>query len=72
MSDVTMLDMTGIVALESIADNFRKKDIALIINDLSPSLIKKLKKVGMTETLPHLQFTQSLDTAIENARDLSE
>ncbi len=71
MSDVTMLDMTGIVALESIADNFRKKNIALIINDLEPSLIKKLTKVGMAETSPHLQFTQSLDTAIDTARGLS-
>ena len=48
MSDVNMLDMTGMVALESILAHFRKSGIRAVINDLT-HLIRKLDKVGIRE-----------------------
>jgi len=67
MSDVPMLDMTGMVALESIMDNFRKRQIRVIINDLAPPLIQKLANVGIREAAGHLAFTQSMEDAVDAA-----
>lgn len=67
MSDVTMLDMTAMVALESIMDNFKKRRVRVVINDLEPNLINKLEKVGIREEESRICFTQSMDEAIDVA-----
>ncbi len=67
MSDVTMVDMTAMVALESIMDTFRTRQVRVVINDLDPSLIKKLTKVGIREEDGVVCFTQSMDEAIDAA-----
>jgi SulP family sulfate permease len=67
MSDVPMIDMTAMVAMESILDNFRKQKIKLIINNLKPDLIKVMAKVGILEETGVLKFTQSMDDAVDRA-----
>jgi SulP family sulfate permease len=67
MSDVPMIDMTAMVALESILDNFRKQRIKLIINHLKPELIRVLAKVGILEEAGVLKFTHSMDDAVDRA-----
>jgi SulP family sulfate permease len=67
MSDVPMIDMTAMVAMESILDNFRKMKIKLIINDLKPELIRVLAKAGIQEEVGVLKFTQSMDDAVDRA-----
>ncbi|MBX3177428.1 MAG: C4-dicarboxylic acid transporter DauA [Candidatus Hydrogenedentes bacterium] len=67
MSDVNMLDMTGMVALESILAHFRKSGIRAVINDLDPALIRKLDKAGIREEAGFLRFTQSMDEAVDAA-----
>jgi len=67
MSDVNMIDMTGLVALESIVDELKRRGIRIIINDLDVSLIRKLDKAGLREVPGVLQFTQSVDEAVDAA-----
>ncbi len=67
MSDVSMLDMTAMVALESILDTFKKRRIRVVINDLAPPLIQKLERVGIEEEAGVLRYTQSMDAAIDDA-----
>lgn len=71
MSDVPMIDMTAMVALESILDNFRKQQIKLIINHLKPELIQVLAKVGILEEAGVLKFTHSMDDAVDRAMVLA-
>jgi SulP family sulfate permease len=63
MSDVTLLDMTAIVALESIIDNLGKKHVALIINNLQPRMRVKLRRAGIRQQRSHVEFTRSLHDA---------
>lgn len=71
MSDVPMIDMTAMVALESILDNFRKQRIKLIINNLKPELIRVLAKADILEETGVLKFTQSMDDAVDRALALA-
>lgn len=71
MSDVPMIDMTAMVALESILDNFRKQRIKLIINNLKPDLIRVLAKADILEETGVLKFTQSMDDAVDRALALA-
>lgn len=67
MSDVNMLDMTGMVALESIVAHMKHRGIRVVINDLDTPLIRKLEKVGIRHEPGFLQFTQSMDAAVDAA-----
>jgi len=63
MADVTMLDMTALVALETIADNLRKKGVMLIISNLEPRMILKLRRVGIRKQRGGVEFTRNLADA---------
>jgi len=68
---VPMIDMTAMVAMESILDNFRKHKIKLIINDLKPELVRVLAKADIQEEAGVLKFTQSMDDAVDRALALA-
>ncbi len=61
LTDVTMLDMTGIVAIESIIANLKSRNILLLINGLLPRIINKLKKAGIIEDKGKIEFTSSME-----------
>jgi SulP family sulfate permease len=63
MTDVPMMDVTGLVALESIVDALRKKNILLIINNLAPRIRRKLQHAGIDEQLGAIHFVATLDEA---------
>jgi len=65
MSDVTMLDVTGLVALESIVTDLRKKHILLVICNLPPRIRTKLQKAGIHEQSGAIHFVASLEKASE-------
>lgn len=46
MKNVPMLDMTGIIALESIVENFQSKNKKLVFCGLSERILKKLEKAN--------------------------
>jgi SulP family sulfate permease len=63
MSDVPLMDITGLVALESIVATLGKKNILLIINNLAPRIRLKLQNADIHEQPGVIQFVPSLDEA---------
>jgi len=63
MTDVTMMDVTGLVALESIIATLRKKNILLVICNLAPRIRLKLQAADVHEQPGVIQFVASLDEA---------
>jgi SulP family sulfate permease len=71
MSAVTMLDMTAIIAMESIATTLSNNNIALVINNLQPRMILKLRRAGIRTKPGKVAFSRTLDEAIEEAKNMS-
>jgi SulP family sulfate permease len=69
MTDVTMIDVTAMVAIESVFDNFKRHNIHLIINDLKPRMQAKLNKVGLSTETGLVTYTSTLEDAISAALD---
>lgn len=67
MTDVTMIDVTAMVAIESVFDNFKQHNIHLIINDLKPRMQAKLNKVGLSTQTGLVTYTSTLEDAISAA-----
>ncbi len=65
MSEVTLLDMSAIVAMESIAKDFLKRNIGLIINNLQPRLISKLERAGIKQEPGKVEFCLNLDESFK-------
>lgn len=70
MSAVTMLDMTGMVAMESIVEDFKRRGIRLIINNLEARMILKLRKVGVRKEKGIVEYCRTMDAAIESAKSV--
>jgi len=69
MSDVTMLDMTAMVAMESIAKNFKRHEIKMIINNLDTRMILKLRNVGIRKEDGYIAYSRTIDDAINSVLD---
>jgi SulP family sulfate permease len=67
MSEVNMLDMSAIVAMESIVDDLSGKHIGLVINNLQPRMIAKLARAGISEQTGKLEFSRSLEASLLTA-----
>lgn len=63
MSDVPMMDITGLIALESIVAALHKKQIMLIFANLAPRIRHKLRNAGIQEQNGVIQFVSTLDEA---------
>ncbi len=70
MTEVTMLDMSAIIAMESIVDDLAAKDIALIIYNLKPRMMAKLRRAGIRKRAGKIGFSRSLEKSIAMARDM--
>ena len=67
MSDVTMIDMTAIVAMESIIDNLRVRGIGLVICGLEPRIILKLRRAGVRKRSGITEFARNIEEASQIA-----
>lgn len=67
MAGVTMLDMSAIMALESIIANLRAKQVELVISDLKPRMLAKLHRAGIHKSRGNLVFAPSLEEALIHA-----
>ena len=67
MHDVSMLDMSAIIAMESIVVSLHKQGIGLVINDLLPRLILKLRRAGVRKAVGQIEFSRSMQEAIKIA-----
>jgi SulP family sulfate permease len=63
MSDVTMVDMTAMVAIESIVARLRRQGVLLVMCNLHPRMILKLRRVGVRRQPGVLLFTRNLAEA---------
>lgn len=67
MADVSMLDLSAIVALETIVKDLDRADRALIINQLAPRMIAKLEASGLHGSRQPIAFSATLAEAVDLA-----
>ncbi len=65
MKEVTMLDVSAIVALESIAEDLAKKDVKLVISKLQPRMIQKLARAGIEAKPGEIEFSASIAASLK-------
>jgi SulP family sulfate permease len=70
MTQVTMLDMSAIVAMESIWRDLQKRNIALVINALQPRMILKLRRAGIRKQRDKLAYVRNLDEGVAMATSI--
>jgi len=70
MTEVNMLDMSAIVAMESIKESLAKQHIGVIISNLDKRMVQKLHRVGISDAPPEVQFSKTLADAIALARKM--
>ena len=70
MTEVNMIDMSAIVAMESITQNLAKQHIYLIICNLQERMAAKLHRVGISDKPEQLQFSGTLAEAIAMANKM--
>ncbi len=70
MKNVSMLDMTGIIALESIVENFKSKDKKLIFCGLNTRILKKLEKADFKFDSLHLKNFDNLHDSINYSKSV--
>jgi sulfate permease, SulP family len=67
MRDVSMVDITGIMALNSLLCSLNRDGIVVIINALEPRLILRLRRAGIRKRENKLLFSRNLDEALKKA-----
>jgi SulP family sulfate permease len=63
LSDVTMLDMTAIVALESIVEEMQQRGILLIVSGLHGRILLKLRRTRVRKRIGVVEFARSVEHA---------
>lgn len=71
MRDVTMIDMTGIVALDSLLKRLRQQRVAVVIVNLPPPMVEKLHRAGIKPEEGIVSFVPDVERAIQVARSQS-
>ena len=70
MKNVSMLDMTGIIALESIVETFKSKNKKLIFCGLNARILKKLEKAQFEFDSLHLKNFDNLHDSINYSKSV--
>lgn len=71
MSEVSLLDMSALVAMESIVENLGKRGVGLVINNLQPRMLLKLRRAGIRRRQGSIVFSRDLREAIKKGRELA-
>nr|WP_275659457.1 C4-dicarboxylic acid transporter DauA [Shewanella insulae] len=71
MSEVTLLDMSAIVAMESIAQDLSSKKVALIINNLQPRMLLKLRRAGIRKRRGQVEYARTMDDSFALAQRMT-
>ncbi len=71
MSDVSAMDITGIVALDSMITRLNRVGTAVVVRVPSPRLYRKLLRAGMRKQAGRVLFATSREGALRKARELS-
>jgi sulfate permease, SulP family len=67
MTEVNMIDMSAIVAMETIIKNLGVANVGLIINNLQPRMILKLRRAGLRKSTGKLEFSRSMSDSLIKA-----
>lgn len=67
MSEVTLLDISAIIAMESIAKKLAARGTCLIINNLQSRMLLKLRRAGIRKQIGKVEFSRSLNDALLRA-----
>lgn len=67
MTEVTLLDISAIIAMESISKKLSGKNIGLVISGLQPRMQIKLDRAGIQRREGSVEFSQSLSDALLQA-----
>ena len=70
MQNVPMLDMTGIITLESIVENFKNKNKKLVFCGLNERILKKLEKANFQFDSINLKSFDNLDDSINYSKSV--
>lgn len=70
MSEVTMLDMSAIIAMETIRENLQKRGMGMVITGLQPRMILKLRRAGIRKKIGEVVFSRTLEDSFVAARGL--
>lgn len=70
MTEVTMLDMSAIIAMESIWNDLQKRNTGLVINGLQPRMILKLRRAGIRKQAGKTEFSRSLEDSFIAAQKM--
>ena len=65
-----MIDMSAIVAMESIVESLRKNGVGLVINNLQARMLLKLRRAGVRAKPGKIRFSRKIDEAIEKAEKM--
>jgi len=68
MENVSMIDMTAMVALKSILESVQQSNILLIISGLEERMLKKLSKVGVIHQKGSIEFYKDIQFAIDSIK----
>lgn len=70
MTEVTMLDMSAIIAMESIWNILQKRNIGMVITGLQPRMILKLRRAGIRKQAGKVSFSRSLKESFVAAQKM--
>lgn len=70
MADVPMIDITGIVALDSLVKKLNKKKVGVVLANLSPRIYRKLLKAGFRQESGKFACTTTLSAATVEAKNM--
>ncbi len=71
MTKVSMLDMSAIIAMESIIKNCTDNQLTLIISNLQPRMILKLRRAGLHGKHQNIYFARSLTESLEISKKIA-
>lgn len=70
MTNVPAMDMTGMVALESVLSKMHKVGVAVVLSGLKIELKLRLNRVGIVDQENYLAFSPELDNALKMALEM--
>ena len=69
MENVSMIDMTAMVALKSILESFKESNTLLILSGLEDRMLKKLSKIGFIYEKGSIEFYDDVELAINSIHE---
>ena len=70
MTEVTMLDMSAIVAMESIAKDLQKRNVGMVINSLEPRMVLELRRAGIRKKIGKVAFSRTFSDGFNAAKKM--